>query len=35
MSYYSFNRRGLLQKAKEKYGNSGKEKVIIETINMS
>ena len=26
MNYYWFNRQGLLQKAKEKYDNSGKEK---------
>ena len=26
MSYYWFNRQELLQKAKEKYGNGGKEK---------
>ena len=26
MSYYWFNKQELLQKAKEKYGNDGKEK---------
>ena len=26
MSYYKFNRQELLQKAKKKYGNGGKEK---------
>ena len=29
MSYYWFNRQELLQKAKEKYDNGGKEKVAI------
>ena len=34
MSYYCFNRQELLQKAKEKYDNSGKKKLlnVIKTI---
>ena len=37
MNYYWFNRQELLQKAKKKYDNGGKKKLlnIIKTIKMS